>query len=106
MEIKFSMRLKKAISSLVLALLLLSPVVTYAIEDEMKTVLILNSYHHGFTWTREETEGALSVFLDNKEYISIDIEYMDWKNHPTQENLNYLYDITNINIDQKRLIWC
>lgn len=103
MEIKLSKRLTKTISALILAFLLLSPAVTYAIEDEMKTVLILNSYHHGFTWTREETEGALSVLLGSKEYISIDIEYMDWKNHPSQENLDYLYEYYRYKYGSKKI---
>ena len=64
--------------------------------DEPRHVLILNSYHEGFTWTREIVEGALNA-LQKSDYMTryildISVEYMDWKNYPTQENLERLYE--------------
>lgn len=103
MEIKISMRLKQAISVLTLIFMLVFRPTAYASDEDIKTVLILNSYHQGFTWTREETEGALSVLLDSKEYISIHVEYMDWKNYPTQENLKHLYEFYKYKYSTKKI---
>ena len=64
--------------------------------DEPRHVLILNSYHEGFTWTREIVEGILNS-LEKSDYMTkyildISVEYMDWKNYPSQENLDRLYE--------------
>ncbi|MBP7176489.1 MAG: hypothetical protein KBA53_09820 [Thermoclostridium sp.] len=77
---------------LILFLVQFMPIIVHSIPDGPKTVLVLNSYHQGFTWTREESEGAISVLLGSDDYISVLVEYMDWKNYSTQENLNFLYD--------------
>ncbi len=63
-----------------------------AVNNEIKNILIINSYHQGFTWTGEETQGIINSLLESGNNISIQVEYMDWKNHPSQENLEYLYD--------------
>lgn len=91
MKNKWKPYLKGLISVLFLVQIQFVSVTAQSLEDGMKSVLILNSYHQGFTWTREETEGAVSVLLDSREYISVQVEYMDWKNYSTQENLDYLY---------------
>lgn len=95
--------LKGLVCVLYLILILFSPVPSRSQEDGMKQVLILNSYHQGFKWTREETEGAVSVLLDNKEYISVHVEYMDWKNYPTQENLDFLYEYYTYKYQKKKI---
>jgi diguanylate cyclase (GGDEF)-like protein len=88
---------------LFLILIQFSPVPAQSREDGMKQVLILNSYHQGFTWTREETEGAVSVLLDSREYISVQVEYMDWKNYPTQENIKFLYEYYGYKYRNKKI---
>ena len=81
----------------ILILGFITPVSGSALQiDKPKHVLILNSYHEGFTWTREIVDGALST-LQSSDYMSeyildISVEYMDWKNYPSQDNLSYLYD--------------
>lgn len=55
-------------------------------------VLILNSYHHNFTWTRKQTEGIMDRLKVSKLANNISVEYMDWKNYPTTQNLNSLYN--------------
>jgi diguanylate cyclase (GGDEF)-like protein len=67
----------------------------YALESEehkAENVLILNSYHQGFAWTQEETEGIMDKLKERGNNISFFVEYMDWKNHNSEENLTYLYD--------------
>ncbi len=91
------------ISVLFLILMQFTPLITHALEDGAKSVLILNSYHQGFTWTREETEGAVSVLLGNGDYISVHVEYMDWKNYSTQENLDFLYAYYRYKYESKKI---
>jgi len=59
-------------------------------NEERKHVLILNSYHEGFTWTREIVSGILSTLYSSDHILDISIEYMDWKNYPTEDNLKRL----------------
>jgi diguanylate cyclase (GGDEF)-like protein len=61
-------------------------------DNSSKKVLILNSYHEGLTWTKEETEGIMQTLNDEGRNISFYVEYMDWKNHNSEKNLDYLYD--------------
>lgn len=59
-------------------------------NEDQKHVLILNSYHEGFTWTREIVSGILSTLYSSDHLLDISIEYMDWKNYPTEDNLKRL----------------
>ena len=63
----------------------------YAMEEDVVHVLILNSYHKGLAWTDQETNGVVNGLIDEGIHANIAIEYMDWKNHPSQENIKYLY---------------
>lgn len=90
--------------SLVLLLSIQYPAELWASEDNnTKSVLILNSYHQGFTWTREETEGALNVLYEGNSLLSVYVEYMDWKNHPDQGNLDYLYKYLSYKYTDKKI---
>lgn len=73
---------------LIIPLLLLGHPI-YAQEEQQ--VLILNSYHVNFTWTKNIVNNAVSILDDSDLDTDIYIEYMDWKNFPTQENLDNLY---------------
>jgi diguanylate cyclase (GGDEF)-like protein len=59
---------------------------------DTKKVLILNSYHQGFTWTNEETSGIMDYLSNSDMNMNTMVEYLDWKNYPTTDNLIYLYD--------------
>ncbi len=73
-------------------ILLISPD-TYASENKHnQNVLILNSYHQGFSWTREQTEGIIDMLQESGHNFSFRVEYMDWKNYNTADNINYLVD--------------
>lgn len=62
------------------------------VSNEQKSVLIINSYHQGFTWSKDITDGIIDTFK-NKDYnVSTFVEYMDWKNYPTKENMQYLHN--------------
>ena len=44
-----------------------------------KNVLILNSYHHGYKWTDDETQGAIAGLYPVRNEIKVVIEYMGTK---------------------------
>ncbi len=72
--------------------LLISPD-TYASENKnIQNVLILNSYHQGLDWTKEQTEGIIDTLQKSGYNFSFCVEYMDWKNYNSLENINYLID--------------
>ena len=69
-----------------------------------KTVLILNSYHQGYAWSDEETNGVISALEGYKEPVRYYVEYLDTKNHAADQYLDLLYKIlrfkySNIKID-------
>ncbi|SHK14166.1 PAS domain S-box-containing protein/diguanylate cyclase (GGDEF) domain-containing protein [Geosporobacter subterraneus DSM 17957] len=62
-------------------------------QDRPKNVLLINSYHKGFTWTDDITDAITKTFKDGSLKIDLSVEYMDWKNFPKIQNLN-LFDQT------------
>lgn len=74
-----------------LSLVLVLPSISLAHAGEEKRILILNSYHKGFTWSDRVTD-AIIAELENSSYkVNISTEYLDWKNYPTSENTNNFY---------------
>lgn len=72
--------------------------------NNQKNVLVINSYNHGLAWTADETDGILTGLKKNIDNLSIFIEYLDWKNNPTENNLramvdSYRYKYQNKDID-------
>ncbi len=66
---------------------------THAVEkSETQNVLVLNSYHQGFSWTNEQTEGIIDTLQETGHNFSFRVEYMDWKNYNSSENIEYLID--------------
>jgi PAS domain S-box-containing protein len=51
------------------------------------SVLILNSYQQGYSWTDGEVAGIRSV-LGNSSSVQLSAEYLDWRRFPSQENLD------------------
>jgi diguanylate cyclase (GGDEF)-like protein len=77
---------------------------TYANErNEIKNVLIINSYNQGFTWSREETDGIIHTLLESDSNISTMVEYMDWKNYYSQENMEYFYHYFKFKYQRKKI---
>jgi len=50
-----------------------------------KSVLILNSYQQGYSWTDGEVAGIRSAF-DATADIQLFVEYLDWRRFPSQQN--------------------
>ena len=55
-------------------------------------VIILNSYHQGFTWSDAEEAGFLERLRELYPAVDVPIEYLDAKRYPDQENLARLKD--------------
>lgn len=73
-------------------------------QDEVHNVLILHSYHQGFTWTKEENDGIMDYLSSHGSNIIMYTEYLDWKNYPSEYNLDLLeqsfrFKYLNKNID-------
>jgi len=85
-------------------LLILALKICPAAELEKKTILLINSYHIGYRWTDDVTEGFLSSFTPNDPFIDIRVEYMDLKNFNFPEYIDLQkqlleYKYKNIKLD-------
>lgn len=72
-------------------------------DDTIKNVLVLNSYHQGLNWTKDQTEGIQEQFREQYKKADVLIENMDWKNYPTSENLKHLFDYFNFKYSKKKI---
>lgn len=68
-----------------------------------KNVLIINSYHQGLTWTKDETDGILQVLTESGDHFSTHVEYMDWKNYPSNDNVRYLEEYFEYKYQGKKI---
>ncbi|MGV8981495.1 ABC transporter substrate binding protein [Clostridium sp.] len=91
------------ISTLILLCLCLSNSVYAEGISEQKNVLIINSYHQGLTWSKDETNGIIDVLKQSNNNLSIYVEYMDWKNYPTDENKLHLFDYYKYKYQNKHI---
>jgi len=74
------------------------------VDLEVKNVILLNSYHIGFKWTDQITEGFLQNLEKDGLDINLHVENMNWKKYPTNENLTIIYErlkykYADLNID-------
>ena len=61
-----------------------------ACASDSKHVIILNSYHHGYNWTDEQSDAMLKGIRDAVPASTQDVVYMDWKRYPTEQNLEII----------------
>jgi len=61
-----------------------------------KRILVINSYHQGFKWTDDLTQGIIDVFRDLAADTEIYLEYMDSKRNPATEYLDQLAEMLRI----------
>ena len=50
------------------------------------SVLILNSYDQGYSWTDGEVAGIRSVLGNSPSWVQLSVEYLDWRQFPSQQN--------------------
>ncbi len=77
---------------LTFTLIFISEFSTNAMPTDRKSVLIINSYSEGLSWTEKENDGILEKLKDAGELLDISVEFMDWKVYPDNTNLKYLSD--------------
>lgn len=72
-----------------ICLLLTSVILTPTYAAHQKNVLIINSYHYGLSWT-DDIDSAITETIKTQfgNDVRIYMEYMDWKEYPTQETLD------------------
>ncbi|HWR39491.1 MAG TPA: ABC transporter substrate binding protein [Patescibacteria group bacterium] len=75
----------------IMMLLVVLPVSNASLRQ--KNVLILNSYNYGLTWTDEQTRGIMETLRQAGQHPIFFVEYLDWKNNPSLDNLNNLTEI-------------
>lgn len=73
-------------------------------EEAPKNILVINSYHTGFPWTEDQTEGFLEEIRSSGIPFSYSVEYLDWKHYPTGQNLanfrdNLKYKYSGVPLD-------
>ncbi|MBC7764899.1 MAG: EAL domain-containing protein, partial [Hyphomonadaceae bacterium] len=69
----------------------------------VRNVLLLNSYQKGYVWTDDITAGVTDTFLKGNAKVNVMVEYLDWKNYPTQESLKKLYDLFQYKYQAKKI---
>ncbi|QNO15490.1 EAL domain-containing protein [Alkalicella caledoniensis] len=62
-------------------------------SKEVKNILVISSYHRGLAWSDSFNEAIMAASDEKYDEVNIFIEHMDWKNNPTKENLNLLYQM-------------
>ena len=71
--------------------------------QQQKSILIIHSYNEGTNWTSEQNAGIISTLSNSNDNLDINVEYMDWKNYPTQSNLESLYNYLKFKYLDKKL---
>jgi len=78
------MKLPQRIIILSVFCLLIS--ISIGFSSTQKHVLIINSYHRGLSWTDDSTVSEMNTIRSGyKGDVKFYVEYMDWKEHPTEE---------------------
>ncbi len=70
----------------------------FANEEGQKKILIINSYHIGYSWTDRVTEG-LRLKLDTIDNLDCYYEFMDTKRYFSENTFNQFYSYLNTKYD-------
>ncbi|MGI5864897.1 MAG: ABC transporter substrate binding protein [Myxococcales bacterium] len=73
------------------------------VDGRAPNVLVLNSYSPGYNWAEEEVDGFLERFRELAPLAVLFVEYLDWKNHPTKENLELFLEVARYRYADKKL---
>lgn len=66
-------------------------------------VLVLNSYHRGYTWSDEETNGIIDRLKSSKLPINYHLEYLDWKQQPNKTNITLIQRVLQYRYSKMKL---
>ena len=67
------------------------------------SVLILNSYDQGYSWTDGEVAGIRSVLDESPSSIQLSVEYLDWRRFPSQQNYDQVEKLLQTRYGADRL---
>lgn len=68
------------------------PCTVFAI-NKYPNILIINSYDRNMPWTENETQGIINTYNQAGIESIFYIEYLDWKNNPSPENIPIYYQL-------------
>jgi len=81
-----------------------APVPTYAIKaDDRRRVLVLNSYHFGYSWSDNEISGILETFRSQAPGVELVIEYLDCKQFPRMNHFPSLVGLLKAKYSTSRI---
>lgn len=79
------------------------PSVVAPFKSAKPRVLVLHSYHSGFTWTDNVAQGLRSAFADFADRIDLNVEYMDTRRIYTGQYFAELKDIYRLKYGGKKM---
>ncbi|MEK4509271.1 ABC transporter substrate binding protein [Paenibacillus sp. FSL K6-2524] len=79
-----------------LSLTIYLPEAANAKQTSTQNVLILNSYHKGYTWTDDQNNSIEAKLKGAETTPVIFSEYMDWKRYPTDANIQNFYEMIKV----------
>lgn len=71
-------------------------------KPDSPSVLILNSYHHGYTWSDRELDGVIETLAASGLKPEIHVEFMDSKNFPKNEHFEQLRTLFAVKYGKNR----
>ena len=71
-------------------------------EAPAGSVLILNSYHEGYSWTDGEVAGIRSVLDKSPSKAALSVEYLDWRRFPSQQNYDQVEKLLQVRYGTSR----
>jgi PAS domain S-box-containing protein len=71
-------------------------------ESRFRNVLVLNSYHPTYNWTRLVMDGIESEFSHSRVKVKLDVEYMDTQQYQSEQYFHSLYRLYKSKTEIKR----
>ena len=68
-----------------------------------KQVLIINSYHYGLSWTDDIDRGVIDTIKESYDNTRIFVEYIDWKEYPTERALELFNEMIQYKYANKKI---
>lgn len=70
--------------------------------SKTQNVLILNSYHKGFSSTDDQTEGIISALKSSDKSIKISVEYLDYMRYPKKQTLDIMNNLLSFKYSNQK----
>lgn len=102
------MKKKYIVILFLLLTLILFDARTYASEDDLIDILLLNSYHDGYQWSNDTKQGVKDVIEAYTSSYHMRIEHMDTKNISTDDYMETLVELYKLKYerDEFDIIMC